>query len=180
MNKILLINEFYKSPLSNKIKKEYNTLIAIIAQIPTAQRKSKIIDGTGGKVSVADLIAYQIGWGKLLINWYEIGLKGKTPQMPGEGFLKWDYTGLAKHFYEKYGCNDSIQQEQEFFNVVKRIIDITEYEFETNNLDKLGVWGWCTLTSGKQWPLSKWITVNSASSYKRAISLINRFIKKQL
>ena len=52
--------------------------------------------------SVADLIAYQMGWGKWVIQWYEAGANGEKPQKPGEGFSVWDYTEIAKHFYEKY------------------------------------------------------------------------------
>ena len=50
-------------------------------------------------------------------------------------------------------------------------------EHETGNLNKIGVWPWCTLASGKQWPLSKWIRVNTVSPYKRAASMIRKFLK---
>jgi hypothetical protein len=36
----------------------------LIASIPASSRTLKKIEGTGGKVSVTELIAYQIGWGK--------------------------------------------------------------------------------------------------------------------
>lgn len=98
--------------------------------------------------------------------------------MPGEGFSKWDYVGLAKHFYEKYQFKNPMEQEKEFFKFIQVILDITENEFENGNLDRLGVWSWCTLSSGKQWPLSKWIKINTVSPYKRAISLLNKFIIK--
>lgn len=53
MNKIiLLIDEYYKSPLSNQIKKEYNKLITKISEIPINLRNIKIIEGTGGKISI--------------------------------------------------------------------------------------------------------------------------------
>lgn len=41
-------------------------------------------------------------------------------------------------------------------------------------LDQRGIWAWCTLASGKQWPLSKWIRVKTASPYKRAVQLIKK------
>jgi hypothetical protein len=50
-----------------------------------------------------------------------------------------------------------------------KIIAIMEMESCSGNLDRFGVWGWCTLKSGKQWPLKKWIVVNSLSPYKRAL-----------
>lgn len=165
------INGPFSSPLSEQIAKEYNKLAKAVSQL--GERTKKIIDGTGGKVSAADLIAYQIGWGKLLIGWYETGEKGEMPQMPGEGFTKWDYTGLAKHFYQKYGYDSGKKQDLAFYHVVETLIAIVEKEHAEGRLDALGVWDWCTLPSGKKWPLSKWVKVNTASPYSRARKLIN-------
>lgn len=173
----LLIVDNFKSNLSNEIKKEYNKLINLIIKASTDLYEQKILDGTAGKVSIADIISYQIGWGKLLIYWYESGVNNQMPIMPGEGFIKWDYNAIAKHFYKKYKYNDIQEQIQNFHNVVLKLINITEVEFEKNNLDSIGIWPWCTLNSGKQWPLSKWIKINSASAYKRASSLLNKLNK---
>ena len=131
-------------------------------------------------MSVADLVAYQIGWDKLLIDWYEAGLEGKMPLMPGEGFARWDYVGLAKHFYAKYAYDSGPEQLKKLHNVVLLIIEIVEKEYKSGNLDKMGVWLWCTLRSGKQWPLSKWIMVNTVAPYKRAVSLVKKFLKTAL
>lgn len=172
-----LITEQFQAPLSQAIQKEYNKLIEVMLQIPEKEYTKKIIDGTGGKISIIELVAYQIGWGKLLLSWYEAGLKGAMPDMPGEGFTKWDYVGLAKHFYKKYSYNNFDQQIKEFNEVVKYIIAVVEIEYQKGNLDMLGVWAWCTLSSGKLWPLSKWVRVNTVAPYKRAINLIKKYFK---
>lgn len=137
----------------------------------------KKLDGTGGKVSVSDLISYQIGWGKLLINWYEEGVKGKMPQMPGDGFITWDYKAIAKHFYKKYQLDSLQAQKKEFSQVIQHILNIVEKEANSGNLDLEGVWEWCTLASGKKWPLSKWIQVNTVAPYKRASAIIRQALK---
>jgi len=179
INNLLIKDELF-APLSKLIKLEYNKLMNLILQIPMENRYKKIIDFSGGQVSVADLIAYQIGWGNLLIGWHQDGIKGKMPDMPGEGFTKWDYTGLAQHFYKKYQYDNGNEQIKQFHNVVQKIINIVENEYKNGNLDKTGKWAWCTLSSGKQWPLSKWITVNSSAPYKRASGLIRRYLKSKL
>lgn len=158
----------YSSPLSKEINKEFNRLQKISAVFLGTRRRKKMFDGTGGKVSVSDLIAYQIGWGISLIRWYEEGVNNKTVEMPGEGFSKWDYNGIARHFYSKYRFDSSQKQMEVFQDVVNQIIDIVEKEHRNGQLDKLGIWNWCTLSSGKKWPLSKWIRVNTISPYKRA------------
>jgi hypothetical protein len=163
-----------KAPLSREIKKEYDRLMNSIASIPVSFRNLKMIEGTGGTVSVTDLIAYQIGWGKCLIRWYESGIKGENPEMPGEGFLKWDYVAIAQHFYTKYQYDRIDQQEQAFHQVVSQLVNIVEKELQSGNLEQIGVWSWCTLLSGKQWPLCKWIRVNTSAPYKRAYSAIRK------
>lgn len=155
----------HQATLSQEIVREYDRLVKIVSSIPKASRLLKIIAWTGGNVSVRDVIAYQIGWGKCLISWYESGLRNDMPQMPGEGFTKWNYTEIALHFYQKYQDD----QEKVFKQVVSHILDIVEKEHQSGNLYKLGVWPWCTLQSGKQWSLDKWIKVNTSSPYKRAI-----------
>lgn len=171
-DRLLLEKERFQAPLSQKICIEYNKLLLLVFQVSPEFYYQKIIDGTGGKVSIADIISYQIGWGELVICWYESGTQGKTSVMPGGGFETWDYIGLAQHFYAKYQFENLDEQYQEFYAVVRVFLYIVEKEYASGNLDQLGVWPWCTLQSGKQWPLSKWIAINTAAPYKRAYGLI--------
>lgn len=169
-----MTSNLFKAPLSQEIQREYGRLINLITSIPVSSRVLKKIEGTGGKVSITDLIAYQIGWGKSLIGWYESGIKGELPLMPGEGFLTWDYTAIAQHFYQKYQYHHPDEQNQVFHQLVLQLLDIVEKEHQVGNLDRIGVWPWCTLQSGKQWPLSKWIKINTSSPYRRAFQLIKK------
>lgn len=169
------INGNYDAPLSNIIQNEYNKLIIELCKHDEQSWNIKYINGTGGIVSISDIVAYQIGWGKLLIGWYKSGLKGKTPKMPGEGFTTWDYNGLALHFYSKYQYNTMTDQLKNFKKIVLQIIGIVETEYMSGNLDKENVWNWCQLKSGKYWPLSKWITVNTSAPYIKARNLIKKY-----
>ncbi len=56
-----------KALLSEEIQREYSRLMELVGTLPLSIRILKEINGTGGMVSVADLVAYQIGWGKCLI-----------------------------------------------------------------------------------------------------------------
>lgn len=173
-----VIHAEYRAPLSNRIAQHYTMLAQVVSAIDCSYTMSKQYEWTGGKVSIVDMIAYHIGWGKLLISWYEAGIKGEAIIMPGAGFSTWDYVGLARYFYQTYGYDGCYEQSAIFRTVVTRIIEITEYEYETNNLDKIGVWSWCTLPSGKQLPLSKWVQVNTVAPYKRSAAVIKKQIKE--
>lgn len=155
--------------MAKEIQREYERLAELISPLSPSERKIKAIEGK----SIDDLIAYQIGWGSCLIRWYEAGVNGEMPEMPGEGFSKWDYTSIARHFYCKYASAPDL--DEKFRQIVLRIIDIAHKEEQS--LDKTGIWPWCTLPSGKEWTLGKWIRVNTIAPYKRAYSLIKKFLK---
>ena len=160
--------------LYQNISGAYQRLVSAIEACPASVRTVAALHGTGGAVSISDLVAYQIGWGKALIRWYESGLQGKIPDMPGDGFLKWDYTAIAKHFYSKYRYDAGPQQLKALEETVSRILEIVQEESRTGNLERLNVWEWCTLRSGKPWPLAKWIQVNTVAPYLRAEKLIRQ------
>lgn len=166
--KSLCISNEYKAPLSRSIQSEYNALTEMIASISVKDWSAKIIDESKRSISPQDLIAYHIGWGRLLLYWYDSGIRGIMPIMPGEGFTKWDYMELAKYFHTKYTFNNPYGQYKEFQQTVLAILRMCEKEHSNGNLDAIGIWGWCTLKSGKEWPLSKWIQVNTVAPYKRA------------
>lgn len=163
-NTYLISDSDLNAALSQSIKKEYNALIETILSAPQITK------------TIHDLIAYQIGWGTLLLSWYQAGLKKKKIQMPGAGFSVWDYNGLAEHFYKEYAGQLDAQLKQ-FHTIVTAIIAVTEKEYLTRNLSKHGIWDWCTLKSGKQWPLEKWIQVNTVAPYKRARIEVKKIFK---
>ncbi len=158
-------------PLSQEIQKEATRQFAILAQFLPEQRSEKWI---------AERIAYQIGWGQLLLYWYHTGIQGKMPQMPGDGFTKWNYKAIAEQFYKKYSYDQGVQQEKCFQNIISEILAVVENEYSTGNLDHCGVWPWCTLASGKEWPLSKWVRVNTVSPWKATSSLLKEGMLKAL
>jgi hypothetical protein len=67
MNRRSLLDSKETSSLANSIIKEYASLLRAISQIPPDAYELKKIEWTGGKVSVRDVVAYQIGWGTLVL-----------------------------------------------------------------------------------------------------------------
>lgn len=161
-----------KIDLAQNIQVAYDKLITSVQRVPFTKRADRSIAGSGGQVSIVDLIAYQIGWGQCLISWYTAGINSEQPVMPGDGFTKWEYAKIAQSFYQKYAYDGAVQQLAVFATVVVQIIAIATEEQKRGKLDQLGVWSWCTLATGKQWPLSKWIQVNTVAPYRRAAQLI--------
>jgi hypothetical protein len=65
-------------------------LVKAVTNISQDYFFEKSYEMSGVKVSVADIIAYQIGWGELLIYWYTSGTQEIDFVMPSDGFKKWD------------------------------------------------------------------------------------------
>ncbi len=145
--------------------------------VPDSNKTDENLDGSN---FIAHIIAYQIGWGQLLISWYEAGVQQKKIIMPGEGFSTWNYSALAERFRQKYHLDGAIQQIALLDQTVHAILVFVEKEYQSGQLDKTGVWDWCTLPSGKMWPLSKWVQVNTVAPYKRAASSIKKFLSRNI
>jgi len=126
-----LIHATFEAPLALDIKKEYNGLVKTVANIGNKYRTIQKVPGINGSTSVSNIIAYQIGWGKRVIEWYNVGLENKMPIMPGDGFTKWDYAGIGFYFYEAYKYDCANEQDLEFFKTAKRILEIVEKEYQT-------------------------------------------------
>ena len=171
------MDEITKSPPTSPLVKElvsaFHSLLNALEHSTLKESTSTPIATENGFLSLTGLLAYQIGWGKLLIRWYRNGVEGKNVVMPGEGFTTWDYKGLRKHFEAIYSFNYDVQVGL-LQNIVAEVIEIAEFEHLSGNLDHLGVWQWCTLKSGKQWPLCKWIRVNTIAPHKNAAALIRK------
>jgi hypothetical protein len=152
-------------------------VIQVLEKFPQDTLKVQLVQLAGRQRSVPDLIAYQIGWCSLLISWYEAGVRGEMPIMPGAGFTTWDYVGLADYFAQIYQYNSIDQQMHVLEGLVQRIVAIVEQETKSENIDKIGVWSWCALKSGKSWPLRKWVQVNTVAPFRRAAREMKKYLK---
>ncbi|WP_130107255.1 ClbS/DfsB family four-helix bundle protein [Iodobacter fluviatilis] len=72
-----------KAELLLNFDSAYSKLINELATIPEQDTRRPEIES---KISTCDLLAYQIGWGRLLLQWDKDELPGKTAQMPTLGF----------------------------------------------------------------------------------------------
>ena len=168
----------HKNKQAQKLISLHTQFVLLVKNLPEDLTHKKIIEGfVKEETSICNVISYLIGWGNMLIEWYEQGLTGKDFVMPGQGFAKWDYAKIAQHFFQKYHQNTLTQQLALLEKTISQIVSIIKKEDTHGNIEKLGVWKWCTLKSGTQWPLSKWITVNSTAPCTRAITKIRKALK---
>ncbi|AMC34857.1 ClbS/DfsB family four-helix bundle protein [Janthinobacterium sp. B9-8] len=160
-----------KAELLLNFDSAYSKLIKELATIPEQDTRLPEIEG---KISACDLLAYQIGWGRLLLQWDKDELQGKPAQMPAPGF-KWNQLGLlAQSFYTRH-CNSSLSQlHAEFAELAGQIRQFI-LDNEESTLFEQDKRKW----AGDKWPIVKWIQVNTIAPYQSACSKLRRWKKHQ-
>ena len=93
-----------KDSLLQAIDASFGKLLKELTAIPPDQVAAASMDGhaKGTRMSVANLVAYLVGWNELVLKWLELDAAGAPIPFPETGF-KWNELGrLAQKFYVDY------------------------------------------------------------------------------
>src|SRR5690554_5311475 len=93
-----------KDELLKAINVNFDKLLRELADIPDTKVRSRSLEGhaKGTMMSVADLVAYLVGWNELVLKWLDRDAAGEPVDFPETGF-KWNELGrLAQKFYRDY------------------------------------------------------------------------------
>ena len=132
-----------KKELINEINKRANLFINEFKEIKD-ENKDTLVEGVDR--SPAQMIAYQLGWMKLVLSWEEKEKKGGKAVTPKEGY-KWNKLGdLYKSFYEEYKDCSMGKLITEFNISVEKIIDLVE-SYTEKELFETGARQWASSTS---------------------------------
>jgi hypothetical protein len=157
-----------KDELLKAIVDNYKKLTIELANIPIDLTEIKELDGHSKNtlMSINNLIAYLVGWGQLVLKWYDKKSKGLEVDFPETGF-KWNELGLlAKKFYKDYEKDD--------FKILNRKLDKTTNEIlkviENITNKELYEMAWYD-----KWTLGKMIQLNTSSPFKNAKERIRKW-----
>ena len=93
-----------KAELQKSITLAFDNILADYSSIPAEFSRKIGVTGNvkGTETSVCDTIAYLIGWGKLVLKWYDLKSKNQAVDFPETGY-KWSELGqLAQYFHAQY------------------------------------------------------------------------------
>lgn len=156
-----------KNELLEKLHQAYSKLDAEFDIINTTQSKQKAIEGG---ISCCDIVAYQIGWGNLLLSWERAEQDGQIPNMPAKGF-KWNQLGaLADSFYLHYK-DHSLQELRDAFKQLYKALSNWIKQLSDDELFKPLSRQW----TGEKWAMVKWIQINTIAPYQSARSKVRRW-----
>ena len=161
-----------KDELLKAIIDSYKKLTTELANIPIDQTEKKELDGHSKNtlISINNLVAYLVGWGQLVLKWYDKKSKGLEVDFPETGF-KWNELGLlAQKFYKDYEKDDFKSLSKKLDETTNEILRLIESR--TNN--ELYGTAWYD-----KWTLGKMIQLNTSSPFKNAKDRIRKWKKTE-
>lgn len=161
-----------KQQLELAITSIHSKLMQDYRSFPEQLAREKGVEGNvkGTVISVADTVSYLIGWGKLVLKWYELRSQQCHVDFPETGY-KWNQLGaLAEHFHQEY--RDWTYQDllAEFEFTIQKVLKLvaSESNHELYEVD------WY-----EKWTLGRMIQFNTSSPMKNIRTKVRRF-KKQI
>lgn len=125
-----------------------------------------------------EMIAYQLGWMGLIRGWDSDELSGKEVITPAPGY-KWNQMGdIYESFYEKYNAQTLAELTQMFKETVSSLLLWLE-DFSDEELFMSGGRKWAQSTPSN-WPIWKWVHINTAAPFKSFRSKIRKWKKLRL
>ena len=161
-----------KKELIFEIEKTANLFIQEFNDIKEAQKDVMVeeIDRTP-----AQMIAYQLGWLNLLMNWDRDELTGKEVTTPALGY-KWnELGGLYQSFYTQYENYSLSELKNEYIETVAKFVEWVD-SFTEKEIFEQDVRKWASSTPSK-WPIWKWAHINSVAPFKSFRTKIRKWKK---
>lgn len=123
--------------------------------------------------SVKDLLAVRAWWTERVVDWIEAGRRGEKPVTPAQGY-RWNETPRLNADVVRAAREESYQTirarlERGFERVLSTIDALDDSE-----LLEVGTFRW----AGK-WPISRWISINTARQYSTARAFIRKAARNQ-
>lgn len=160
-----------KSELLEQIQTHYLKLESDLRKIPENQAKKMGIPGNvkGTEVSPADVVAYLVGWGELVLKWHQKKSQNLPVDFPETGF-KWTELGpLAQKFHQDYQDLSYHELLEALEHTVSKIVNVINDQ--TNEMLYEVPW------YGK-WTFGRMIQLNTSSPYKSNRAKIRKWMRE--
>lgn len=149
---------------------KYNELVSLVHSFSDNDISKEFPLGTLNR-NVRDVLAHLHHWHLLMLDWYSVGMNGKKPNMPAEGYTWQGLPALNREIrkkYQRFEIDEVRVLLNKSYGKVRKIIDshTNEELFEKKR------YNWTGTTS-----LGAYLISNTSSHYSWAIKLIKRSIK---
>lgn len=167
-----------KKELLETIEIEWEKLLNLVDEIPREKMeippKSRpgSMEKSGDRWAIKDLFSHIYAWDKMFLEWYDTGVQGESPEVPGHGFTWKEIPELNKKIYEQYR-EDSVnvalrnmkRGHEGVYNLAK---NATEKE-----LLEPGYYSWT-----KTLPLASYVASSTLSHYRWFVRTVKQILKE--
>lgn len=162
------------------IPRTRNELISII-QANYAKLNSEL-ESAGSDVSklktednwtVKELLAVRAWWTDAVVKWVQAGQEGEHPITPAKGYSWKDTTKLNNEIAKKSKKQSYKAIRGKLDKSYSKLLETID-SLDDHELMDLGVFEW----AGEKWPVSRWLSVNTARQYVTARKFIRKAIKE--
>ena len=148
-------------------EKNYTKLLDFIDALTAEEQQKEFPKGTLNR-NIRDVLMHLHHWHLMMLQWYEIGMKGEKPAMPAEGYTWKTVPELNRWIWEKYqalSLDDARKRLQTSYDEVRKIIENHNQEelFEKKR------YKWTGSTS-----LGAYLISATSSHYDWALKLIKK------
>ena len=115
-----------KQELYQAIKGAFDKIYIDYSAIPEEYSRESGVEGNikGTEITVSDTLAYLIGWGNLVLKWYQLASSGKMVDFPETGY-KWNELGkLAVAFHSQYSSYSYKDLLSEFSETTEQLLSL--------------------------------------------------------
>ena len=133
--------------------------------------KKEFPEGTLNR-NVRDILAHLHQWHLLVLDWYEIGMKGEVPNMPAKGYSWKNMPELNKKIWKDSQNIELDEIKETLIDSYRKVQKITKRHSDEELFTKKK-YKWTKSTS-----LGAYLIANTSSHYDWAIKLIKKAMKK--
>lgn len=120
--------------------------------------------------TVTDLLAVRVWWTEATPRWIQQGVQGEGFETPETGFRWKDTPALNQRTVDR-NTDDAVQLRARLSRGVIAVLDAVE-QLDDRQLLEVGVFRWAG-----HWPVSRWVSVNTATQYVSARKLIRAALR---
>jgi len=123
--------------------------------------------------TIKDLLAVRAWWTESVVSWIEAGRRGERPSTPAPGY-RWKETPRLNADIVQAARRDSYKRVRERLNDgYRRVVAVID-ALDDAELLQVGTFEWAG-----RYPVSRWISINTARQYVTARTFVRRARRKR-
>jgi hypothetical protein len=156
-----------KSELLSLSEKNHSKLSELIEQLSDIEQQAEFPKGTMNR-NIRDVLGHLHHWHKMMLEWYNIGMKGEKPDMPAPGYTWKDTPALNKWIWVQYSGSPLKKMKEMFNQSHQKVMDII-HKHSNEELFTKKKYKWTGTTS-----LGAYLISSTSSHYDWAYKLIRK------